>query len=411
MADVIGLYRRAVEEFGARVRMVSDEQWSAPTPDADWDVRALVNHVLNENQWVPPLLEGLTIAEVGDRFEGDQLGADPYSAWTDVAVAALAACQDDDVPLRVVHVSFGDITGEDYLAQVTTDHVIHAWDLARATGGDEHLDPELVDFAYGYIAPQAEMWREAGAFGPATQAPAGADRQAELLALTGRDPLGTGVMADVAVAEEEAEELSGEDQLAVHLGLLAGQARTIQDELDSYLTTRSHYWDNKAEEWAADLGRYDRVIVGMAQMLGYPVPPHPPQGAQRRLSRGERAEIQAFLESNGVDLGRQSGGSAPQQPPESTAQSGGSAPQRPPNQRRRRPSGGCFLFRQAYRRLRRLPVGGGAGAPPGWLHGSAWVSRSAGGVLGGGGGGVGPGRSVPVGGGRPVRRPRRPGGG
>ena len=309
MADVIGLYRRAVEEFGARVRMVSAEQWSAPTPDADWDVRALVNHVLNENQWVPPLLEGLTIAEVGDRFEGDQLGADPYSAWTDVAVAAVAACQDDDVPVRVVHVSFGDITGEDYLAQVTTDHVIHAWDLARATGGDEHLDPELVDFAYGYLAPQAEMWREAGAFGPAIQAPAGADRQAELLALTGRDPLGTGVMADVAVAEEAEEELSGEDQLAVHLGLLAGQARTIQEELDSYLTTRSHYWDNKAEEWAADLGRYDRVIVGMAQMLGYPVPPHPPQGAQRRLSRGERADIQAFLEGNGVDLGR--GGSAP----------------------------------------------------------------------------------------------------
>ena len=42
----------------------------------------------------------------------------------------------------------------------------------------------------------------------------------------------------------------------------------------------------------------------MAQMLGYPVPPHPPQGAQRRLSREERAAIQGFLEENGVDLGR-----------------------------------------------------------------------------------------------------------
>jgi uncharacterized protein (TIGR03086 family) len=305
MADVIGLYRRAVEEFGARVRTVSAEQWSAPTPDSDWDVRALVNHVLNENQWVPPLLEGLTIEEVGDRFEGDQLGDEPYSAWTDVVVAALAACQADDVPVRPVHVSFGDITGEDYLAQVTTDHVIHTWDLARATGADEHLDPELVDFAYGYLAPQAEQWRQAGAFGPAMKAPAGADRQTELLALTGRDPIGTGEPADAAVAEEEVEEESGADQLTRHLALLAGQARTIQSELDSYLTTRSHYWDNKAEEWAADLRRYDRVIVGMAHMLGYEVPPEPPQGAQRRLSREERAAIQAFLEENGVDLGRQ----------------------------------------------------------------------------------------------------------
>ncbi len=315
MADVIGLYRRAVDEFGARVRMVSGEQWNQPTPAAEWDVRALVNHVLNENQWVPPLLEGLTIEEVGDRFEGDQLGDDPYGAWTDVAVAAMAACKDDDVPLRVVHVSFGDITGEDYLAQVTTDHVVHAWDLARAIGGDEHLDAELVDFAYAYLSPQAEMWRGAGAFGPAIKVPAGADRQTELLALTGRDPLGTGELADVPggdaagegaagdEAGEEPEQSSG-DRLRSDLALLAGQARTIQAEIDSFTTTRNHYWPTKAEDWTDALGRYDRVLVTMAAMLGFPVPPQPPQGAQRRLSRQERVAMQEFIEDNDLDLGR-----------------------------------------------------------------------------------------------------------
>jgi uncharacterized protein (TIGR03086 family) len=321
MADVIGLYRRAVEEFGARVRTVSADQWSYPTPDADWDVRALVNHVLAENQWVPPLLEGLTVEEVGDRFEGDQLGDDPFGAWTDVAVAALAACKGDDVPVRVVHVSFGDITAEDYFAQVTADHVVHAWDLARATGGDEHLDAELVDFAYGYIAPQAEDWRGAGAFGPAIKVPPGADRQTELLALTGRDPLGTGELADVAEAgsgagagagagaaagepePDEEPEQSSADQLRANLGMLAAQARSIQADLDSYTTTRNHYWATKAEDWTTDLGRYDRVIITMAAMLGYPVPPHPPQGAQRRLSREERAAMQQLLVENDVDLG------------------------------------------------------------------------------------------------------------
>jgi uncharacterized protein (TIGR03086 family) len=313
VADVIALYRRAVDEFGARVRMVAGEQWDQPTPAAEWNVRALVNHVLNENQWVPPLLEGLTIEEVGDRFEGDQLGDDPYGAWTDVAVAAVAACRDDDVPVRPVHVSFGDITGEDYLAQVTTDHVVHTWDLARAIGGDEHLDPELVDFAYGYIAPQAEDWRAAGAFGPAVKVPAGADRMTELLALTGRDPLGTGELADVAPGdddtgvpagdEDEPEEDQG-DRLRKDLALLAGQARTIQAELDSYTTTRNHYWETKAQDWVEELGRYDRVLVTMAAMLGFPVPPTPPQGAQRRLSREERVAMQAFLEDNDLDLGR-----------------------------------------------------------------------------------------------------------
>ena len=312
MADVIGLYRRAVDEFGARVRAVAADQWALPTPDADWDVRALVNHVVNENQWVPPLLEGLTIEEVGDRFEGDQLGDDPFGAWTDVAVAALAACKADDVPVRVVHVSFGDITGEDYLAQITTDHVVHAWDLARATGGDEHLDAELVDFAYGYLSPQAENWRAAGAFGPAIKPPLGADRQAELLALTGRDVLGTGGLADVATGggddadpgADEEPELSSADRLRSDLALLAGQARTIQAELDAYTTTRNHYWATKAEDWTTDLGRYDRVLVTMAAMLGFPVPAQPPQGAQRRLSREDRAAMQAYVEENGLDLGR-----------------------------------------------------------------------------------------------------------
>ncbi len=315
MADVIGLYRRAVDEFGKRVLTVSGDQWAQPTPAAEWDVRALVNHVLNENQWVPPLLEGLTIEQVGDRFEGDQLGDDPVAAWARATAEALAACEADDVPLRAVHVSFGDIPAEDYLAQVTTDHIVHTWDLARATGGDERLDPELVDFAYGYIAPQAEHWRAAGAFGPAMQAPAGADRQAELLALTGRDPLGTGELAEVAPVDAAAEapaaeevaaepELSPADQTQADLAMFAGQARSIQAELDTYTTTRNEYWATKAEDWVNDLGRYDRVLVTMVAMLGYPVPPHPPQGAQRRLSREERATMQDLLEENGFDLGR-----------------------------------------------------------------------------------------------------------
>ncbi|HVF13402.1 MAG TPA: hypothetical protein VM942_02315, partial [Acidimicrobiales bacterium] len=65
-----------------------------------------------------------------------------------------------------------------------------------------------------------------------------------------------------------------------------------------------HYWPTKAEDWTAALGRYDRVLVTMAAMLGYPVPPTPPQGAQRRLSRDERAAMQQLVEDNDLDLGR-----------------------------------------------------------------------------------------------------------
>lgn len=186
MSDRIELYGRAVEEFGARVRAVGEDQWDRPTPCTDWDVRHLVNHLVSESRWAPPLLEGKTIEEVGDRFEGDLLGDDPKAAWEAAAEEAITAVGQEGALGRTVHVSFGDISGEEYVTQLTADHCIHAWDLARAIGGDERLDPEVVDFVYRYLEPRAEGWRKAGAFGPEVEMPLGADPQTRLLAITGR---------------------------------------------------------------------------------------------------------------------------------------------------------------------------------------------------------------------------------
>jgi uncharacterized protein (TIGR03086 family) len=87
-----------------------------------------------------------------------------------------------------VHLSFGDFPGEEYLGQLTADHTIHAWDLARGIGGDERLDPDLARFVHDFMAPQAAQWAAAGVFAPAVEVPADADPQARLLALSGRRP-------------------------------------------------------------------------------------------------------------------------------------------------------------------------------------------------------------------------------
>src|SRR5919106_5970907 len=91
MADLVDLHRRAVEEFGRRVREVDDDQWTASTPCTDWDVRALVNHVAGENLWTAPLLAGKTIEDVGDSLDGDLLGEDPKTVWDESAREATAA--------------------------------------------------------------------------------------------------------------------------------------------------------------------------------------------------------------------------------------------------------------------------------------------------------------------------------
>jgi uncharacterized protein (TIGR03086 family) len=187
MAGAIEMYRRSVEGFGQRVMAVGPGDWDRPTPCRDWSVRDLVQHLVSEELWAPPLLEGQTIAEVGDRFEGDLLGADPQGAWKAAAAPALAAAT-EDVLDRTVHLSFGDVPGREYIGQLTADHVIHAWDLARGIGGDDRLDAELVEFVHAFLAPQVEAWRGAGVFGSPVEVPADADLQSKLLALTGRTP-------------------------------------------------------------------------------------------------------------------------------------------------------------------------------------------------------------------------------
>lgn len=183
----IALLVGALDGFGRRLAAVG-ARWGDPTPCAEWDVRALANHVLDELLWIPPLLTGQTIDEVGDRFAGDQLGDDPMDAWDDAAAAAIAAASEPGAQERITHLSFGDLPGGEYLGQVTSDVVIHTWDLAQAIGADEDLGDALVVFTDAFLSPQIDLWRSAGVFGPAAEVSADASAQDVLLAQTGRTP-------------------------------------------------------------------------------------------------------------------------------------------------------------------------------------------------------------------------------
>lgn len=178
-------FRRASDGFMTRARRISADQWSAATPCTEWNVRALVNHVGGEYLWVEELMAGKTIAEVGDRLNGDVLGADPLATLERAHDAAVASLEQPGAMDRTVHLSFGDTPAAEYAKQMIIDSVIHSWDLARAIGAEERLDPELVDIAYTDLAPQADEWRSGGAFGP-EKSPADESTQAKLLALTGR---------------------------------------------------------------------------------------------------------------------------------------------------------------------------------------------------------------------------------
>ena len=81
---------------------------------------------------------------------------------------------------------FGPMPAADLLGRlVANDVLVHTWDLARAVGGDERLDEEMVRGAYSGMKPMDEMIRRPGVFGPKITVD-GADVQTEFLSFLGR---------------------------------------------------------------------------------------------------------------------------------------------------------------------------------------------------------------------------------
>lgn len=186
MSEVTARFERATAHFGDLVHKIGADQWSASTPCSGWDVRALVNHLVNEARWAPPLLKGQTIEQVGDRFDGDLLGADPVTSYDDALSAMHTAIEAPGALESTVHLSYGETPTEDYLGQMTCDFVVHSWDLARGIGADDTLDPDMVQWVDAVARPQADMLAASGLFDPPVDVAPDADPQTKLLALFGR---------------------------------------------------------------------------------------------------------------------------------------------------------------------------------------------------------------------------------
>jgi uncharacterized protein (TIGR03086 family) len=181
--DAVELHNRTVSNFARLVSEVDPSQWSAPTPCSDWDVRALVNHVVGEERWTVPLMAGKTIAEVGDSLDGDLLGDDPIGAAADAARAAEESARQ---PIAKVNLSYGEEDSGEYLRQLAADHLVHGWDLAAALGADTRMDPDLVSEVAGWFGAREEMYRSAGMI--AEHRAGFTNPEDALLGAFGRDP-------------------------------------------------------------------------------------------------------------------------------------------------------------------------------------------------------------------------------
>ena len=85
-----------------------------------------------------------------------------------------------------VHLSYGDVPAQEYVMQMTADLAIHAWDLARATGQDDALDPATVALLLPWTKASIAQWEGLGLFAPRIDTGPNAPNDVELLGLIGR---------------------------------------------------------------------------------------------------------------------------------------------------------------------------------------------------------------------------------
>lgn len=184
MSELAERYRKVAGAFTARAQAVPEGAWNNRSPCEGWDARDVVRHMV---EWMPSFLQnGADVAlPVGPSVDDD-----PVGAWLALSDSIQGLLDDPATPTRDF---FNEHTGHHPLDEaigmfILGDVLVHTWDLARATGLDETLDPAEVHVMLVGIEPIADVLSQSGQYGVAVEVPAAASEQTRLIALTGRRP-------------------------------------------------------------------------------------------------------------------------------------------------------------------------------------------------------------------------------
>jgi uncharacterized protein (TIGR03086 family) len=183
----------ADEALNRVVDQIADDQWGLTVPDdmtrrPPVTLRELIAYHAYDEAWVPDVLAGKTIEEVGDAHGGDLLGDDPKGRFAGLVRAAVEAVRWLEDLESTVHLSYGDYPAREYLWHITSFRGLRSFDVARFIGVDTTMSADLAQGLWDEIAPHAEEWRRLGVYGPRVPVPEDAPLQDRLLGLTGRRP-------------------------------------------------------------------------------------------------------------------------------------------------------------------------------------------------------------------------------
>lgn len=178
-------HRQIAATFTDRVR--NTKHWDAPSPVAGWTARDVVRHLV---EWLPSFLAAGADVELP---KGPSVDEDPVAAWQVHCDGVQALLDDPQTPSRMlVNRHVGEVPLDRAIDQFyTSDVFMHTWDLARATGQDDRLDPDECATLLAGMESMEDVIRASGQYGARVPVPEDADVQAKLLGFIGRDPFWT----------------------------------------------------------------------------------------------------------------------------------------------------------------------------------------------------------------------------
>lgn len=177
-------HRRVAAAFTERVRGTPPAAWDNPAPVEGWAARDVVRHLV---EWFAAFLE----SGAGEELPvGPSVDDDPVGAWTVHCDGVQALLDDPATPGKTLsNRHLGDQPLDQAIDRFyTADVFMHTWDLARATGQDETLDPVKCAELLDGMRDHEQAMRSSGHYGPRVDVPEDADIQTKLLGFIGRRP-------------------------------------------------------------------------------------------------------------------------------------------------------------------------------------------------------------------------------
>jgi uncharacterized protein (TIGR03086 family) len=182
MQDIRALHRKAGAMAHGVISHISSDQLSDPTPCTEWDVAALINHLVNGNLRFVAMVTGQPGPDRGQ----DVLGQDHLAAFSDSLDQLCAAFDREGMLEQTFPTPFGEGPGTLLVTMRVGELTIHSWDLAAATGQPRDLDPELVAFADKSMRSRPIPRGGQSPFAEQSSAPEGATAADRLAAYVGR---------------------------------------------------------------------------------------------------------------------------------------------------------------------------------------------------------------------------------